>query len=521
MRPTTLVFPINKEGRVLLGRKKRGFGQGKFNGFGGKIQGNESFRACAIRELQEETGLQAREEDLLCVGFLDFAFPYQPEISHIGYVYLLKDFQGSVHETEEMEPHWFKLENLPFDHMWKGDRVWVPQVLAGQAVEGRVTFGPDNDQVASMDVRPVAAIEEVDIVKPLWVRDLLDWYDHNKRDLPWRDSGDPYKVWVSEIMSQQTRIEAMKPYYETWMGLFPTLQALAAASEAEVVHAWQGLGYYSRARNLRLGAQMVVADFDGRIPMDRKAMESLKGVGSYTAGAVLSMAYGQHQTAVDGNVLRIYARLYGITMDILSTAGKKAITAIVEDTLPYDRPGDFNQALMDFGSAVCIPKSPRCQDCPLRANCLAYGEGQTDSLPVRIVKTKVKTIPVTVAILSLGPYYLLHKRPNQGLLQSMWEFPSLEGAKTIGEGLHAIKGQVEALLGPDAQVSIEPKKIHDLTHVFSHRKWLMKVYQGTIKGLDGAVIKGGLPADWMLVPRQSFTDYAWAGPHGKLTELCK
>ena len=233
------------------------------------------------------------------------------------------------------------------------------------------------------------------------------------------------------------------------------------------------------------------------------------------------MAYGQHQTAVDGNVLRIYARLYGITMDILSTAGKKAITAIVEDTLPYDRPGDFNQALMDFGSAVCIPKRPRCQDCPLKSNCLAYGEGQTDSLPVRIVKTKVKTIPVTVAILSLGPYYLLHKRPNQGLLQSMWEFPSLEGAKTIGEGLHTIKGQVEALLGPDAQVSIEPKKIHDLTHVFSHRKWLMKVYQGTIKGLDGAVIKGGLPADWMLVPRQSFTDYAWAGPHGKLTEFCK
>ena len=125
----------------------------------------------------------------------------------------------------------------------------MPQVLAGQAVEGRVTFGPDNDQVASMDVRPVAAIEEVDIVKPLWVRDLLDWYDHNKRDLPWRDSGDPYKVWVSEIMSQQTRIEAMKPYYETWMGLFPTLQTLAAASEAEVVHAWQGLGYYSRARH--------------------------------------------------------------------------------------------------------------------------------------------------------------------------------------------------------------------------------------------------------------------------------
>lgn len=191
---------------------------------------------------------------------------------------------------------------------------------------------------------------------PKWVPQLLAWYDVNKRDLPWRDCGDPYKVWVSEVMSQQTRIEAMKPYYDNWMRLFPTLEDLAKASEDEVVHAWQGLGYYSRARNLRLGVKDVVENYGGIVPHDRKTMESLKGVGSYTAGAVLSMAYNEPEVAVDGNVLRIYARLYRIFDDILSMKGKKAITAIVEETLPHDRPGDFNQALMDFGSAVCIPK---------------------------------------------------------------------------------------------------------------------------------------------------------------------
>ena len=167
---------------------------------------------------------------------------------------------------------------------------------------------------------------------PKWVPQLLAWYDVHKRELPWRDCGDPYKIWVSEVMSQQTRIEAMKPYYDNWMRLFPTLEELAKATEDEVVHAWQGLGYYSRARNLRLGVKDVVENYGGIVPRDRKTMESLKGVGSYTAGAVLSMAYNEPEVAVDGNVLRIYARLYRIFDDILSTKGKKAITAIVEET---------------------------------------------------------------------------------------------------------------------------------------------------------------------------------------------
>ena len=533
MKPTTLVFPMDREGRILLGRKKRGFGKSKFNGFGGKLEGNESFRQCAVRELFEEVGLRAREEDLMCVGYLGFQFPYEPSLSHIGYVYVVKDFEGTVAETEEMEPQWFAPEDLPFEHMWKGDVKWVPQVLRGQCVQGYVAFGPDNDAVESMDLQVVESIEEIDSVKPSWVRHLLDWYDDNKRDLPWRDCGDPYKVWVSEIMSQQTRIEAMKPYYETWMTLFPSLEALAAASEEEVVHAWQGLGYYSRARNLRLGAQMVVNEYGGRVPTNRKAMESLKGVGSYTAGAVLSMAYGQHETAVDGNVLRIYARLYGIAMDILSTAGKKAITTIVEETLPYDRPGDFNQALMDFGSAVCIPKAPRCELCPLQSDCIAYVEKRTDSLPVRIVKTKVQTLSLVVGLMAWGDYYLLHRRPDQGLLRSMWEFPTVEGAKTIQEGLDSLAENLEKLLREAGQkagletknlrVCVKNKKVDELTHVFSHRKWLMKVYPGHIEatGLRPEALQAYLPDDWMLIKRQDFAKYAWAGPHGKLTVLCQ
>lgn len=371
---------------------------------------------------------------------------------------------------------------------------------------------------------------------PKWVPQLLAWYDVNKRDLPWRDCGDPYKVWVSEVMSQQTRIEAMKPYYDNWMQLFPTLQDLANATEDEAVHAWQGLGYYSRARNLRLGVQEVVNKYGGVVPSNRKDIESLKGVGSYTAGAILSMAYGKREAAIDGNVLRIYARLYGVYDDILSTKGKKAITELVEATLPHDRPGDFNQSLMDFGSAVCIPKSPRCSECPIRNMCYAYQNNVTDQLPVRIKKTKVIDVPVWVGILQYGDYYLLHKRPNRGLLRSMWEFPSLEGANSFDEAEQGLAELVKAL---GFTLSLKPVMAKELTHIFSHRKWFMKAFKGDLDYVqpipemsdsiryipDDAntitYIQQSLPKDWMLIKRQDFANYTWAGPHGKLTELCR
>ena len=224
-----------------------------------------------------------------------------------------------------------------------------------------------------------------------WPQKLLTWFDQNRRDLPWREGKprNPYYVWVSEIMLQQTRTEAVKPYFESWKRRFPTIKALAEAEEADVLHAWQGLGYYSRARNLHKAAREIAEKYGGAIPEDKKDVRDLPGIGEYTAGAILSMAYGKHEAAVDGNVLRVYARLYGIESDILKSAGRKEITTLVEKTLPA-RAGDFNEALMDLGSEVCVPKHPKCEKCPLHGECAALRLGLENVLPIRTPKKKQK-----------------------------------------------------------------------------------------------------------------------------------
>ena len=346
-----------------------------------------------------------------------------------------------------------------------------------------------------------------------WTKKLLTWYDANKRELPWRESKDPYRIWVSEVMSQQTRIEAMKPYFENWIHLFPTPQALAAASEEEVLKAWQGLGYYSRARNLQLGAREVVETYGGHIPRERKAVESLKGVGPYTAGAILSIAFNLPEVAVDGNVLRVYARLYNIDDDVLKSTGKKKITKLVEATLPSDRPGDFNEALMDFGASLCIPKSPRCEECPIQADCAAYKEGVQANLPVRTTKKTSPVIPLGIGLVRCGSAYLLHRRPDAGLLRSMWEFPTVEegGPKELVELL--------ARLGIKGSFDTEPTAT--LTHIFSHRRWEMTAWSGYGEVVTGNLDTIALPKDWRLVKKENFADLPWAGPHGKLTVYCK
>lgn len=211
-----------------------------------------------------------------------------------------------------------------------------------------------------------------------WSSLLLDWFDAHGRDLPWRDESprDPYKVWVSEIMLQQTKVETVRPYYDSWMERFPNIKSLAAASQDDVLRQWQGLGYYSRARNLHDAVQEVQAKYGGRVPDTKKEVRALKGVGDYTAGAILSLAYGKKEAAVDGNVLRIFARLYDIEENVLTTAVKKQVAALVEEQMPEDRPGAFNEALMDLGATICIPKHPRCEDCPLGDICLARAAGK-------------------------------------------------------------------------------------------------------------------------------------------------
>lgn len=365
-----------------------------------------------------------------------------------------------------------------------------------------------------------------------WVKTLLSWYDANKRDLPWRKTKDPYRIWVSEIMSQQTRIEAMKPYYENWMEQFPTKEALAAADEDTVVKAWQGLGYYSRARNLRLGVREVMTKYGGEMPRTRKEVERLKGVGAYTAGAILSLAFNQREAAIDGNVLRVYARLYAVREDIMRTAGKKAIAALVEETLPYDRPGDFNQSLMDFGSSICIPKAPRCEGCPLRRWCQADALGIAAELPVRIVKKSVPIISVVTGLIrNEKGEYLLHRRPATGLLHSMWEFPNVEVPRnvTMQDKKDLPLVGVEPLADEwrnkfkNASITWQSEAVTTLRHVFSHRCWDMEAYTAEFIGDDplSASTFDEASADWRWVLPEDFTDLPWAGPHGKLTVYCR
>lgn len=365
-----------------------------------------------------------------------------------------------------------------------------------------------------------------------WVKTLLSWYDANKRDLPWRKTKDPYRIWVSEIMSQQTRIEAMKPYYENWMEQFPTKEALAAADEDTVVKAWQGLGYYSRARNLRLGVREVMTKYGGEMPRTRKEVESLKGVGAYTAGAILSLAFNQREAAIDGNVLRVYARLYAVREDIMRTAGKKAIAALVEETLPYDRPGDFNQSLMDFGSSICIPKAPRCEGCPLRRWCQADALGIAAELPVRIVKKSVPIISVVTGLIrNEKGEYLLHRRPATGLLHSMWEFPNVEVPRnvTMQDKKDLPLVGVEPLADEwrnkfkNASITWQSEAVTTLRHVFSHRCWDMEAYTAEFIGDDplSASTFDEASADWRWVLPEDFTDLPWARPHGKLTVYCR
>lgn len=383
------------------------------------------------------------------------------------------------------------------------------------------------------------AAAENAVAEAAWVKTLLSWYDANKRDLPWRKTKDPYRIWVSEIMSQQTRIEAMKPYYENWMEQFPTKEALAEADEDTVVKAWQGLGYYSRARNLRLGVREVMTKYGGEMPRTRKEVESLKGVGAYTAGAILSLAFGQREAAIDGNVLRVYARLYAVREDIMRTAGKKAIAALVEETLPYDRPGDFNQSLMDFGSSICIPKAPRCEGCPLRRWCQADALGIAAELPVRIVKKSVPIISVVTGLIrNEKGEYLLHRRPATGLLHSMWEFPNVEvprnvtmqdkkelpliGVDELAREWQRIFTDSKRLKGrlKDTEIKWHSKAVTTLRHVFSHRCWDMEAYEAEFTGDDTLAIEQD-NSEWRWVSPEDFTELPWAGPHGKLTVYCR
>lgn len=280
---------------------------------------------------------------------------------------------------------------------------------------------------------------------------LLAWYEQNKRDLPWRQGVTPYRVWVSEIMLQQTRIEAARGYYERFMAAFPTVQDLAAADIDHVLKLWEGLGYYSRARNLHRCAQLVCGQYGGEFPASFEELRSLPGIGDYTAGAIASIAFGLPEPAVDGNVLRVLSRLTRFGDSIAGDRVKKQFRAELRARIPEDRAGDFTSALMELGETVCIPGTPDCAACPLNAMCAAHMTGEETSYPVIPPKKPRRIEHRRVLLILCGEKTALRRRPEKGLLAGLWEYPNDEE--------------------PDIPAESEP--CGEAKHIFSHVEWHM------------------------------------------------
>lgn len=294
---------------------------------------------------------------------------------------------------------------------------------------------------------------------------LLSWYRKNKRDLPWRGTTDAYRIWISEIMLQQTRVEAVKPYYFRFMEHFPTVEALADAPEEELLKCWEGLGYYSRARNLKKAAEIITEQYGGKLPASREALLSLPGIGSYTAGAIASIAYGIPAPAVDGNVLRVLSRVTGSREDILKQSVKRKMEELVLNVIREGEAGDFNQALIETGAVICVPNGePLCGECPFYTVCAARAQGLTGEIPVKSPKKKRKIEEKTVLLLEFREKIAIRKRKEDGLLASLYEFINLPGKLSVEEAA--------ALAGEKAIV----RKLPDAKHIFSHTEWHMNGY---------------------------------------------
>ncbi|MGI6168990.1 MAG: A/G-specific adenine glycosylase [Christensenellales bacterium] len=302
------------------------------------------------------------------------------------------------------------------------------------------------------------------------VRPLLAWYDEGQRVLPWRSDPAPYAVWVSEVMLQQTRVETVLPYFKRFMQALPTIQALASASEQVLLKLWEGLGYYNRVYNLKRAAQIVMQEYGGELPDDIQRLRGLPGIGDYTAGAIASIAFQRPEPAVDGNVLRVVSRFCGAEADILDRKVRLIWARRLKSILPQERPGDFNQALMELGAMICLPGGlPRCGLCPIHDRCAAWERGATAVLPVRAAKKKRRTQKRTVFAVMADGGILLSRREAKGLLPGLYELPNVEGYLSAEEA-----GLWAELRGA------QPEKIRQLPwarHVFSHVEWEMRGYR--------------------------------------------
>ena len=305
---------------------------------------------------------------------------------------------------------------------------------------------------------------------------LLHWFHANHRILPFRSDPTPYHVWLSEIMLQQTRVSAALPYYERFLAALPDIPALAACEEEKLHKLWEGLGYYSRVRNLQKAAKLVCAQYGGELPADYDALRALPGIGDYTAGAIASISFGLPVPAVDGNVLRVFARLDNNSADITKPAAKREFTARVLEEMPKERPGPYNEALMELGALVCLPNgAPKCEVCPLAAQCKGRAAGRAEQLPVKTAKPEKTLVPVTAALITGPQGVLLQRRPSKGLLAGLWQPLAFEGTAMTQSELDAALRAIGLCVQWQAP-------LQSTRHVFTHRIWQISGFCGTAAG---------------------------------------
>ncbi len=315
---------------------------------------------------------------------------------------------------------------------------------------------------------------------------LLTWFSENRRSLPFRDDPTPYHIWISEIMLQQTRMTAVLPYYDRFIRELPTVADLAACDTDRLHKLWEGLGYYSRADNLKRAAEIICAEYGGELPCGHEALLSLPGIGPYTAGAIASISFGIPTPAVDGNVMRVFSRLYNDRADITLGITKTRVTERVTEEMPSDRAGDFNQALMELGALICVPGEPKCESCPLAALCGAFAAGTAASLPAKSPKKPRRIEPVTALLVRSPKGWLLEKRPPSGLLKNMWQPWTVEA-----------EADAEALLREKIPGARIEKELPPAKHIFTHIEWHIRAYLATSE--DAPDLPGFVWADDMTV----------------------
>lgn len=350
--------------------------------------------------------------------------------------------------------------------------------LADAAREGVkvVAYDCRTDETSMEISRPVPVVLEEPVLYEIR-NPLLKWYQSHKRNLPWRNNPEPYRVWVSEIMLQQTRVEAVKAYYDRFLKALPEVQDLAGAKEEQLLKLWEGLGYYNRVRNMQKAAQQIVDQYGGQFPKSYEEIRRLKGIGSYTAGAICSFAYGQPVPAVDGNVLRVVTRLLEDPSDIMKQSTKAKIERQLADVIPEDAAGDFNQGLIELGAIVCVPNGqPKCQECPVSHFCSAQKNGTIDQFPVKTKAKDRKIEKKTILVFRDGEKTAIKKRADRGLLAGLYELPNVEGTLNMEEVIRYSKN-----------IGLMPMRIRELgeeKHIFSHIEWHMLGYEIKVDELE-------------------------------------